>query len=369
MVGAALRYANSDDTTAFSPSSPFEGEEGGGWEDFIPYEEETPLPTTIERGPTAQGLTLSLLPPGEAPLSYQEIYQQNLPSVVSVLTTSLRGGSTGTGVILTADGYIITNHHVIQGGSAVEVVLHSGAHYDATLVGSDQTNDLAVLKINANQLTPAQFGNSDLLQVGGEALAIGNPLGEELRGTLTSGIISAIDRNVRSDGNTMTLIQTTAALNSGNSGGALINTYGQVVGITNMKMMSDYNTIEGLGFAIPSATAKTVVEALISQGRLTGRPVLGFSGYSLDAAMAQEGSLVPGVYVSVVDPKSDAQKQDLRPGDVVVACNGQDVHSVEEINTVKSQFQAGDDLTLKVYRAGNYLEVKIRLMERYELDD
>lgn len=366
----ALNYSASTPVFQFRPYNPFttpEDDYRGGYE-LPPYEEELP-PTTIERAPTAPGFTLTLHPAEGDALPFQEVYRKNIFSIVSILTTSELGGSTGTGVVISSDGYIITNHHVIQGGSAVEVVLHDGKRWNAKLVGSDQTNDLAVLKIEAEGLAAAEFGNSDTLRVGDTALAIGNPLGEELRGTMTDGIISAIDRDVRSDGNTMTLIQTTAALNSGNSGGALINAHGQVVGITNMKMMSDYNTIEGLGFAIPSTTTKTVAEALIADGYLKGRPVLGFSGYSLSAEDAKARKLVEGVYVSVVDPKSDAHKKGLKPGDVVTECNGVPVSSVEEVNTIKSTFQAGDSLDLTIYRGGKYLDMEIRLMERYELDD
>jgi serine protease Do len=366
-AGLAMNYA-SIPVFQLRPFPPFVMPDSGYEEEQDPYSEEYIPPTTIERAPTAQGVALTLHPAAGAALTLQEIYRKNIPSVVSVLTTSLLGGSSGTGVVLNADGYIITNHHVIQGGSAVDVVLYDGRRYSAKLVGSDQTNDLAVLKIEGSGLTGAEFGDSEALQVGDIALAIGNPLGEELRGTMTDGIISAIDRNVRSDGNAMTLIQTTAALNSGNSGGALINAYGQVVGITNMKMMSDYNTIEGLGFAIPSATTKAVTEELIAAGHVAGRPVLGFSGYSLTKAAAEEQNLVSGVYASVVDPKSDAYKKGLRPGDVVTECNGQAVSSVEDINAIKNGFHAGDSLKLKVYRNGKYLDLEIRLIEKYELD-
>lgn len=349
----------------FIPSGVFPFGDGGEY-DYDPDPADTP--TAIGRAPTAVGVTIDLLAEPDGELTLQEIYRKCIPSIVSVLTTSSAGGSSGSGVVLTKDGYIITNYHVLQGGSEVNVVLHSGHSYPALLVGGDQTNDLAVLKISANGLTPAEFGRSDDLQVGDGAVAIGNPLGEELRGTMTDGIISAIDRDVRSDGNTMSLIQTSAALNSGNSGGALINMYGQVVGITNMKMMSDYNTIEGLGFAIPSTTVKTVGEALLSLGHVAGRPTLGFTGYSLSPAEATRRSLVPGVYVNSVEKKSDAAAKGLRAGDVVTQCNGQAVFSVEDVNAIKTEYQAGESLSFQVYREGKYLELTIVLMERYELD-
>ncbi len=343
---------------------------GDYFDDYGDADDDEALPaTTIQRAPTAQGITLPLLPPTGQPMPFQEIYEKNIPSIVSVLTASDRGESSGTGVVLTEDGYIITNHHVIQGGHSVQVVLHDGRRYPAMLVGGDQANDLAVLKIPSKDLTPAEFGSSEALRVGDEALAIGNPLGEELRGTMTDGIISAIDRDVSSDGNTMTLIQTTAALNSGNSGGALINVFGQVVGITNMKMMSYYNTIEGLGFAIPSTTAKAVAEELIATGHISGRPVLGFTGYSLSAEEAGTHGFTEGVYVSTVDPKSDAYEQGLRPGDIVIECNGKTISSVAEVNAIKGGFRAGDSLTLRISRGGESLDIEVRLMEKYELDD
>lgn len=350
----------------FGWEEPYDDYYGDYYDDYDDYE--STADTTIARAPTADGVSLELHAPKAEALSFQQVYKKCIPSIVSVLTTADDGGGSGTGVVLTADGYIITNYHVIQGGTSVEVLLHSGKGYNAKLVGGDQTNDLAVLKIEAKGLTPAEFGNSETLQVGDLAFAIGNPLGEELRGTMTEGIISAIDRDVLMDGNVMNLIQTSAALNSGNSGGALINAFGQVVGITNMKMMSYFDTIEGLGFAIPTATAKTVVEELVSKGHVGGRPTLGFTGYSLTAEDAEEMDLVPGVYVSSVEPKSDAHKQGLQAGDVITECEGKGISSVEDVNDIKADFKPGDALSFEVYREGDYLELEIRLMERYQMD-
>ncbi len=337
------------------------------WSDF--YAQQEKGPTTIERAPLAQGVSLTLSPTTGEKRTFQEIYDKCIPSIVSIRTSIKNSGSTGTGVILTEDGYIVTNYHVIEGGFRVDVALEDGRSYQALLVGGDQTNDLAVLKIDAAGLTPAEFGSSDLLRVGDPALAIGNPLGEELHGTMTEGIISAINRNVRSDGNTMTLLQTSAALNSGNSGGALINAYGQVVGITNMKMMSDYNTIEGLGFAIPSSTTKAVVDALLADGHLGGRPTIGITGSALSSEDAELGELVPGVYVATVDEKSDAWTQGMRAGDVITHCQGNTVTSVEDINAIKEGMVAGDSLSFTVYREGAYIDMDVLLMERYELDN
>ena len=340
----------------------------GGGVTTIPLPQASDPPTTVERAPTGTGVTLDLSHETGEALTYQVLYQKCIPSIAGIRSYKTSGGASGTGVVMTQDGYVITNYHVIQGASRVEVLLHDDSVHDALLVGGDQTNDLAVLKIDCAGLTPAEFGDSDLLQVGDTALAIGNPLGEQLRGTMTDGIISAINRDVNSDGNTMTLLQTTAALNSGNSGGALLNVYGQVVGITNMKMTSYSDTIEGIGFAIPSVTAKAVVDELIERGHLAGRPTLGITGAALSEEMAAARGLVPGVYVSTVDPNSGAQKGGMFPGDVITDCNGQAVSSVEDINAIKADFKAGDTLTFRVFRGEGYLDLEITLMERYELD-
>ena len=345
------------------------GESGGGNYTTIPIPTASAVGVTdLERAPTGTGVTLSIAALPEEGLTYQEIYDRNIAAIVSIRAYQNGGGSTGTGVIMTADGYIITNYHVIQGSYEVEVLLSDDSVHQALLVGGDQTNDLAVLKIDATELTPAEFGDSDLLQVGDLALAIGNPLGEELRGTMTDGIISAISRDVNVDGNTMTLIQTTAALNSGNSGGALLNDRGQVVGITNMKMTSYSGSVEGLGFAIPTNTVKAIVDDLIAYGHVPGYPTLGILGSSMDAQRALANGLVEGVYVQSVTAGSDAEKQGMRAGDVITECNGQTVTSVEDINAIKEGFQAGDVLTFRVYRNGEYLDLEVKLVERYQLD-
>ncbi|WP_294518735.1 S1C family serine protease [uncultured Pseudoflavonifractor sp.] len=345
-------------------------ESGGGNYTLIPIPtaSDSAGTTDLERAPTGTGVTLTVAGLPDQVLTYQEIYDRNIAAIVSIRAYQTGGGATGTGVVMTADGYIITNYHVIQGSYQVEVVLLDDSVHQALLVGGDQTNDLAVLKIDAQDLTPAEFGDSDQLQVGDPALAIGNPLGEELRGTMTDGIISAISRDVNVDGNTMTLIQTTAALNSGNSGGALLNDRGQVVGITNMKMTSYSGSVEGLGFAIPTSTVKAIVDELIAYGHVRGYPTLGILGSTMDAQRAAANGLVEGVYVQSVTAGSDAEKQGMRSGDVITECNGQTVTSVDDINAIKEGFQAGDVLTFRVYRNGEYLDLEVRLMERYELD-
>lgn len=324
-------------------------------------------PVTVERAPVGDGTTLTIVPaPDRTPLTFQEIYQKVIPSIVSIRGVQNEGGSLGTGVVAASNGYIVTNSHVIEGCSKVSVILQDDSTYPARLVGNDADSDLAVLKIEAEDLIPASFGDSSVLQVGDVALAIGNPLGERLRGTMTDGIISAINRDMTVNGKDMVLIQTTAALNSGNSGGALLNTYGQVVGITNMKMSSEYHTVEGLGFAIPSATVKEIADELIAFGFIGGRPTIGITV----RAVPPDGELLlAGVRVEAVEKKSDAWTQGVREGDIIVSANGTPTPDGSALNAVKETLGVGDTITLRIYRDGDYLEISVRLVERHDLED
>lgn len=336
------------------------------WGDTWDWEDEETGETTVERAPLGDNVTLTLMPqPQTEAHTLQTIYQENIQSIVSIWGDAGTSYSFGTGVVLSADGYIITNTHVIEGCSSVEVVLQDDSSYEALLVGMDVPTDLAVLKIDAQNLHPAVFGNSDELQVGDTVVAIGNPLGQELRGTMTDGIISAINRDVDVDGYSMVLIQTTAALNSGNSGGALINEYGQVVGITNMKMSAYDDTVEGLGFAIPTTTVKTVVDDLIRQGYVSGEPSIGITCYTVTEEMAEEYDLPLGVYVKSVQQDSDAKKQGVFPGDVIVEANGQSITTIEELLALKEGMEAGDVIHFRLWRSGGYLERDVTLMEQY----
>ena len=336
------------------------------WGDTWDWEDEETGETTVERAPLGDDVTLTLTPqPQTEAHTLQTIYQENIQSIVSIWGDAGTSYSFGTGVVLSADGYIITNTHVIEGCSSVEVVLQDDSSYEALLVGMDVPTDLAVLKIDAQNLHPAVFGNSDELQVGDTVVAIGNPLGQELRGTMTDGIISAINRDVDVDGYSMVLIQTTAALNSGNSGGALINEYGQVVGITNMKMSAYDDTVEGLGFAIPTTTVKTVVDDLIRQGYVSGEPSIGITCYTVTEEMAEEYDLPLGVYVKSVQQDSDAKKQGVFPGDVIVEANGQSITTIEELLALKEGMEAGDVIHFRLWRSGGYLERDVTLMEQY----
>ena len=249
------------------------------------------------------------------------------------------------------------------------VLLSDEQTWNARLVGMDSETDLAVLKIEASSLKPAVFGDSDQLRVGDPALAIGNPLGESFKGTMTDGIISAINRDVMVDGYTMTLIQTTAALNSGNSGGALINAYGQVVGITNLKMQSYYDTVEGLGFAIPTTTVKKVVDELIAQGHVAGRPTIGITVSDLTAEAAERAGCVPGAQVKEVKRGSDAWEKGLQAGDIIVEANGVPVTNTADLLAAKEGLEVGDILRLRLWRDGSYQLADVMLVEQYLLDE
>ena len=289
-------------------------------------------------------------------MSFQDIYKKVSPSVVFIRAATGQGISQGTGVVMSADGYIITNAHVIEGSFRADVVLEDGGQYEALLVGSDAATDLAVLKIDAQGLTPAEFGDSDQMEVGDVVVAIGNPMGEELRGTMTDGILSAINRDMEVEGRQMTLLQTTAALNTGNSGGALINDMGQVIGITNMKLMAYNSTVEGLGFAIPTTRVKQVVDRLIAGAPVT-RPSLGII---VRRGQGENGGLV----VEEVDPDSDCHRQGIQPQDIIVAANGQQVQTFADLERIKRTLDVGDSLLLEVLRGGEHLEFTVTLMDQ-----
>ena len=303
--------------------------------------------------------------PQENGLSLQEIYEKNIPSVVSISCHSKSGGSTGTGVILTGQGYIVTNAHVVENAQAVTVQLTDDRTFQASLVGIDKISDLAVLYISADGLTPAVFGDSASLRVGDTVTAIGDPLGVEFRGSFTDGIISAINRDVAVDGRTMNLIQTNAALNSGNSGGPLINCYGQVIGINTMKIgaFTDEAGVEGLGFAIPSATVKDIVDQIIEQGYVSGRPTLGITGDSLSNFYQYYYRLPAGLYITAVEKGSYAEYCGIEPGDILIAVDDTRITDMDGLNTFLYGHQVGDVVTAVIYRSGQQYSVELTLTE------
>ena len=284
--------------------------------------------------------------------------------------------ATGSGIVMSSDGYIITNAHVIYDteseynmGKATSVSVVMGDNhdeeYEAEIVGYDIQTDLAVLKIDAEGLTPAEFGDSNDLEVGELVVAIGNPLGFELYGTTTCGIVSAVNREVQLEDRTMTLIQTDAAINSGNSGGMLLNAYGQVIGINSMKMGSSYGSasVEGLGFAIPISDAKEIINSLINNGYVTGRPQLGITGVTVTESDAERFNLPQGVYVYGVAENSAAAKAGLQQGDIITAIDGVEITTMEELSEQKNKHQAGDTVTLRISRSGETMDVQMTLQE------
>lgn len=308
------------------------------------------------------------------------VYAANkvLPSVVgiaisynvSVFGMTQTAEATGSGIIITSDGYILTNNHVVSSSDSsyyqvskatkITVSLYgSEEKYEATIVGTDEQTDLAIIKIEADNLTPAELGDSSSLKVGEFVLAIGSPLG--LDTSVTSGIISALGRDVTtSDGTTYHVLQTDCAINSGNSGGALVNSNGQVIGINTLKLSG--TGIEGVGFAIPINDTIDVFEQLIKHGKVL-RPYIGIAGSNLSESTAERYNLPVGIYVESISENSGAANSDLRKGDVITAVDGRKVTTMDELNSIKNDKEIGDTITLTIYRAGDYMDVKITLTE------
>lgn len=302
-----------------------------------------------------------------------------LPSIVGVSISynvsafgmTQTAEATGSGVIISEDGYILTNNHVVsssdssyyyQVSKATKVTVslyNSDEKYEATIVGTDEQTDLAIIKIDADNLAPAELGDSDSIQVGEFVLAIGNPLG--LDTSVTSGIISALARDITTnDGTTYHVIQTDCAINSGNSGGALVNSKGQVIGINTLKLSG--TGIEGVGFAIPINDTIDIYEQLIEHGKVL-RPYIGITGSDLSEATAKRYNLPVGIYVEAISETSNAAKSGLRKGDVITAINGETVTKMQELNDIKNKQKIGDTVTLTVYRSGETIDIKIELTE------
>lgn len=278
----------------------------------------------------------------------------------------------GSGIIISEDGYILTNNHIVNSSSTsyyyelgkankVTVTLYNDStRYDATIVGTDSQTDLAVIKIEKNGLKAAELGDSDAVQVGEFAMAIGNPLG--LTDSVTAGIVSAVNREVSDqDGNSYVAIQTDASINSGNSGGALVNSKGQVIGVNTLKLSG--TGVEGVGFAIPINSTKEIYEQLIQYNKVK-RPYIGIGEYDLDEQTAEDNNLVVGIYIKTIEDFSAGEKAGLKIGDVIVEVDGTKVTKMDELNAIKNQKQIGDTLKLKVFREGKEKEITVTLQEQ-----
>lgn len=332
-------------------------------------------------------------------LTTEEVVEKVLPSVVGIeskFTTTSSGNSgnyynfggfgfgqnqqpqtseatgTGTGVVITENGYIVTNAHVIYDSEygagladSISVLLNDDNTYDAEVIGYDTDCDLAVLKIQADGLVAAEFGNSDELKLGQSVIAIGNPLGFDLMDTVTSGIVSGLNRQININDKSMTLMQTDAAINSGNSGGPLINKYGQVIGINSSKMSASYSetSIEGIGFAIPSNEAAKIVEDIMEYGYVTGKPQLGISCQNVTDTISRMYGLPMGVYITTVADNSAADKAGLQAGDIIIEVDGEVISTFDELTAKKNEHKAGESIDIVFVRNGEYKTVTVTLDE------
>ena len=310
----------------------------------------------------------------DSPMTMAQVYAANVNSAVGITTElvttnfwgqRVKGAAAGSGFVISSDGYIVTNYHVIEGATSIQVAFYDGTTYPATLVGGEENNDVAVLKIDATDLTPVVLGSSNDLVVGEQVGTIGNPLGE-LTFSLTVGYVSAKDRAITfSDGKTINMIQTDTAINSGNSGGALFNSYGQVVGISSAKYSGSTGSmasIEGICFAIPIDDVKDIIVDLIDKGYVTGKPNMGILTNSV-STQAQYYGIPAGAYVEAVLEDCAAAKAGLQEGDVITAIDGVAVTSSSELSNAISKHKAGDTVTLKVYRSGGEVELKVTFDE------
>lgn len=304
-------------------------------------------------------------------LSPADIYEQNVNSTVGITTSAeavnywgypTSRTASGSGFIISEEGYILTNYHVIEDSDEVTVATFSGENYDAEVIGYDETNDVAVLKIEAEDLQPVTIGDSDKLRVGDSVLAIGNPLGE-LTFSLTSGIVSAKDRDVTIEsGISMKLIQTDCAINSGNSGGALFNTKGEVVGITNAKYSSSSSgaSVDNIGFAIPINTLVRIFESIIENGYIV-KPYIGITGQTASDELKETTGLKAGVRVYSVADDSPASEAGLTAGDVIITANGADMQEFTDLSALVEKSDPGDELKLEVYRQGQILDITVTI--------
>ena len=308
---------------------------------------------------------------GQTKMEPAEVYASTVNSVVSINTTATAGtnifgqtvetASAGSGFIISSDGYIVTNYHVVKGATSVKVTLYSGDTYDATVIGGDSDYDVAVIKINAGGLPAVTLGNSADVNVGDTVLAIGNPLGE-LTFSMSQGIVSCCDRAINVDGTPFNMIQVDASINPGNSGGPLVNLYGEVVGIVSAKYSSYSNTtVEGLGFAIPISDVRAIITDIIENGQVTGKAYLAIKAGTMTEQMAAQYDIdiTEGVFVYSTESGGAGEKAGLQLGDVITKLNDTAITSMTDLTMAKKSYKAGDTVTLTVYRSGEYITLDL----------
>ena len=308
---------------------------------------------------------------GKTAMTDAEVYAANANSVVSINVTGTSGtnffgqpvqtASAGSGFVLTKDGYIVTNYHVVKDADTVKVTMYNGDEYDAKYVGGDEDYDIAVIKVEAADLQPVTLGNSDNLNVGDHVLAVGNPLGE-LTFSMSGGMVSCVNRAINVDGTPFNMIQTDASINPGNSGGPLFNQYGEVVGIVSAKYSSySSESVEGLGFAIPINDVIAMIQDIMTNGYVTNKPYLGITGGTMTSQMAAQYryDVTEGVFVYSVEEGSAAAQAGLKMGDVILKVDDTEIESMEDLTAVKKQYSAGDTVSLTIYREGQETTVEL----------
>lgn len=310
---------------------------------------------------------------GKTAMSDAEVYAANVNSVVSINVTGtnsnnffgqpVQTASSGSGFILTTDGYIVTNYHVVEDAQTVKVTLYNGDEYDAQYVGGDEDYDIAVIKIEASGLQAVTLGDSEKLNVGDRVLAIGNPLGD-LTFSMSGGMVSSVNRTINVDGTPFNMIQTDTSINPGNSGGPLLNSYGEVVGIVSAKYSSygsSGESVEGLGFAIPINDVISMIQDIMTNGYVSNKAYLGITPGTMNEQMAAQYryDVTKGVFIYSVEEGSAADKAGLKMGDVIMKIDGTDVDSYQELVALKKKYSAGDESTFTIYRGGQQQEVSV----------
>lgn len=373
MIFFAMQQAQAPQRTPSSAASSQSGEAPSS----RPYSSEPIIGAVPGNGtnPSSTGIQIQKKPSG-SPIAATQVYKNVIQSVVGVQTTikgetaAQSGTSEGTGIIATPDGYILTNAHVVNnsGKYPVKVILHNNKQFEAKVVGYDKTTDLAVLKINATNLSPATFGSSDDMQVGDSVIAIGNPGGLSFAGSLTGGLISALDRTIENHSdNGMTFIQTDAAINPGNSGGPLVNMFGQVIGINSNKIITA--GYEGMGFAIPISRAKNIIDDLIAHGYVSGRSRLGITGRTVSDLLVQMYGLPRGVLIEEISSDSDLRRFNVVKGDIITKVDGKAITGMDElVDTILGNHKPGDIISMTIYTDDGYGEgksrdIRVRLLE------